>query len=370
MQKKIAVLEGDGIGPEIMKEALKVLDAVAKKYNHNFRITSLPYGADSYFKTKSCFPEKTKKTCLESDAVLKGPVGLDLKGMAELQKNRVHLENETIIPLRKLLDSYIGFRPAILPKAFAEFSPLKPEVIGEGINILIMREMVGGIYFGNKTEWTETDMKYASDDCTYTKTKIERFAKAVFEEATKKKCKVTNVHKANVLATSRLWNEVFLEVGKNYPNIVVEQMLVDNVAFQLMINPTRFNGIMALENMQGDIISDQAGGILGSLGLMPSACFNPEKGLGYYEPSHGSAPDIAGKNIANPYSMIGCVAFMLDKSFGLEKESNVVWDALIKVFSDGYRTKELANKTTTPKKILSTTEFGDKVVENINKAKK
>jgi 3-isopropylmalate dehydrogenase len=359
----IAILEGDGIGPEIMREGVKVIEAISKKYGRKFDLVYADFGAQSYFKNGNSFPESSKKICDKADAIIKGPIGLSLKEMVKIPL-KVGPE-AGLLELRKRYDTYANYRPIYLPKQFSEFSPLKPETIGVGINIMMIRELVGGIYFGKKEEGSETKMKYSRDDCIYTKEQVERFAHLVFKEAMNKNVKLTNVHKANILATSRFWNNIFEEVRKKYPTVKYESMLVDNVAYQLVKRPTQFNGIMALENMQGDILTDEAGGILGSLGLMPSACLNPESKKGYYEPSHGSAPDIAGKDIANPYSMIGSFALMLDKSFGLKKESDVIWNALTKVFSDGYRTSELATKSTPKNMIVSTSKFGDLVVENI-----
>jgi len=364
MKKTIAILKGDGIGPEIMAEGQKVLEAIAQKYSHSFSYLDAPFGANAYFKYGHPFPEETKRKCDEADAILKGPIGLAVEDMKKIPLE-MSPEKEGLLALRKRYDTFVNFRPIILETSLADFSPLKPERIGEGVNILMIRELVGGIYFGEKVEGKETNMAYAKDESLYTREQIERFAHVCFKEATKRNKKMTNVHKANVLATSRFWNAIFEEVGKQYKEVKVFSMLVDNVAYQLIINPSQFNGVMALENLQGDILTDEAGGILGSLGLMPSACLNPLTGKGYYEPAHGSAPDIAGKNIANPYSMIGSVAFMLEKSFGLEKEAKDIWQALFKVFEDGYRTKELATKNIPPEKIITTTQFGDLVATNI-----
>ncbi|HDT15215.1 MAG TPA: 3-isopropylmalate dehydrogenase, partial [Firmicutes bacterium] len=263
------------------------------------------------------------------------------------------------LPLRKRYSTYLNFRPVKLPKALADFAPLKPEIIGDGIDIMMIRELVGGSYFGKKTEGTATDMKYACDECHYDEKQVRLVALAAFAEAQKRKAKLTNVHKANVMATGRFWNAVVEDIAKNYPDVEYDSVLVDNAAFRLVKNPRRFNGVMLLENMQGDILTDQAGGIIGSLGLMPSACIGPEKG--YVEPAHGSAPDIAGKNIANPYSMIGSIAFLFEKCFGLEKEGEEIWNTLFKVFERGYCTVELAGRNTPKDKILSTSDFGDMV---------
>jgi 3-isopropylmalate dehydrogenase len=362
MKKKIAVLEGDGIGPEIVAESIKVLKAVEKKYGHEFELTYAPFGAEAYFSEGSPFPETTIKICDGADAIIKGPVGLAVDKMSQIPQN-MRPEIGAILPLRKRYDTFANYRPVRLPKALASFSPLKESLIGEGLDILMIRELVGGIYFGEKTEGSQTGMKYAEDDCKYTDEQVRRVAIVAFEEARKRKDPLTNIHKANVLATSRFWREVVEDVGNGYPDVEYRSMLVDNAAFQLIKNPTQFNGVVLLENMQGDILTDQAGGVLGSLGLMPSACIGPQKG--YVEAAHGSAPDIANQNKANPYSMIGSVAFLFEKCMNLHQESEDIWNALFGVFEKGYRTAELASPDCDKSKILSTREFGDLVVDMI-----
>lgn len=362
MIKNIAVLEGDGIGPEITKEGLKILDAVSEKYGHSFNTVFAPFGASAYFSHGSPFPDETKNICDDADAIIKGPVGLSVDKMETIPIDK-RPETGAVLPLRKRYDTYMNIRPIYLPQELAVFSPLKKEIIGSGIDIIMIRELVGGIYFGDKTESHETDHEYSKDHSFYSREQITRIAHAAFKEAYKHNKHLTNIHKANVLATSRFWNRIVEEVKNEYPDVNYVSMLVDNAAFQLVKNPAQFNGVMLLENMQGDILTDQAGGIIGSLGLMPSACIGPVKG--YVEPAHGSAPDIAGKNIANPYSMIGSIAFMLEKFFGLKDESGDIWSALKKIFASGYRTTDLAEPGTNEKNILSTKGFGDKIREYI-----
>jgi len=363
MQKTIAVLEGDGIGPEIVREGLKVLAAIEDKYHHKFVLQHAPFGAAAYFSHGSPFPEQTKKICDAADAIIKGPVGLAVSEMNKIPQ-QFRPELGAILPLRKRYDTFANYRPVRLPKSLSRFSPLREEIIGEGIDILMIRELVGGIYFGKKTEGTETQMRYAHDDCTYTEEQVRRIAEVAFNEARQRKVPLTNIHKANVLATSRFWNQVVEEIGKQYGDVVYRSMLVDNAAFQLMKNPSQFNGVVLLENMQGDILTDQAGGVLGSLGLMPSACIGPQKG--YVEPAHGSAPDIAGQNKANPYSMIGSIAFLLEKCILLPRESEEIWKALFTVLEGGFTTVELDSGKSGSNKILSTSDFGDMVVSIIN----
>ena len=360
MKKLIAVLEGDGIGPEIVAEGIKVLKAVEKKFNHMFELTYAPFGANAYFSHGSPFPQETIEICDKADAIIKGPVGLPIEEMKKIPQD-MSPETAALLPLRKRYETYANYRPIRLPKELAHFSPLKKKIIGDGIDILMLRELVGGIYFGKKVEGKETGMKYSSDECTYTWEQVERISIAAFEEAKRRGSGtlLTNVHKSNVLATSRFWNDVVDSVRKKYSDVPYRSLLVDNAAYQLMINPRQFNGVMLFENMQGDILTDQAGGIIGSLGLMPSACIGPQKG--YVEAAHGSAPDIAGKNIANPYSMIGSVAFLFDKLFGLKKEGEIIWNSLFKLFRDGYTTYELSEDKNGDN-ILTTTAFGDKIV--------
>ena len=362
MQKTIAVLEGDGIGPEITREALKVLEVIGEAFGHTFTLHHAPFGAGAWFEHGSPFPEETKRVCDAADAIIKGPVGLPVDRMDEIPQAE-RPEAGAILPLRARYDTFANFRPVFLPASLASFSPLRPEIIGEGIDIMMIRELVGGIYFGDKVEGESTGMEYAADNCVYKHKEVERIARVAFEEAGKRNGVLTNIHKSNVLATSRFWRAVVEEVARDYPDVSYRSMLVDNVAFQLVINPRQFNWVMLLENMQGDIITDQAGGVIGSLGLMPSACLGPEKG--YVEPSHGSAPDIAGKNMANPYSMIGSVAFMLDKCFSLKKEAALIWTGLLAVLEGGYRTPDLAAPDTPVDRRLSTEAFGDRVTAHI-----
>ena len=348
MKKRILMLDGDGIGPELSREGKKTLDAVGRKYGHKFEFTHALFGAEAFFTCGKCYPDETRGLVKsrDMDGILKGPVGLGPEGAAKLRAAGVKLENETIIAIREDLDAYCCYRPVSLPSGLSFFSPLRPEIVAGGIDILMMRELVGGIYFGPKTEGIKDSkiLEVSSDDCTYTKEQIERFAHACFREAQQRGAKLTNVHKANIKATGRHWQAVFAVVASQYPTVELQECLVDAFATYLNTKPTAFNGVVALSNMEGDIETDHAGGIIGSLGLMPSACINSETGIGYYEPSHGSAPDIAGKNIANPYSMIGSVAFMLEKCFGMAEEAKDVWSALHNVFANGNMTRELLRK--------------------------
>ena len=360
---KIAILAGDAIGPEIMAQAVRVFDLVSKHRDVEFELTAAPFGAHAYFEHGKAFPDETKAACDAADAILKGPVGLS---HAESQKIPVEEQAErgAILPLRARYNTFANFRPIYLSRDMAHFSPLKREVIQDGIDILLIRELVGGLYFGEKERGVNADGKrYVKETLEYNEDQVRQILIVGFEQARLRKGVLHNIHKSNVLMSSVFWNEILDEVHKDYADIKVVHLLVDAAATALCLNPGQFD-VMVMENMFGDILSDQGGGILGSLGLMPSACVGPEKA--YYEPSHGSAPDIAGKNIANPYSMIGSAAMMLDMSFGLKAESDAVWSAMKSVFESGYSTADLVSTDTNPK-ILSTSEFGDLVMLELDR---
>ena len=360
---KIALLEGDGIGPEIMAEAIKILRLVEIRNNITFELLPGAFGANAYFSHGHSFPDETKTLCDEADAILKGPIGLNHK---ESKKIPVDMQPErgALLPLRRRYDTFANFRPVYLPKGIAHFSPLKPEIIGDGIDLIIIRELVGGLYFGNKEVGTNDQGKrYVHETLEYDEDQIARIAKVAFDTAQKRKKVLHNIHKSNVLKSSVLWNEIVGEVGIDYPDVKVEHILVDAAATYLCLNPRQFD-VMVMENMFGDILSDQGGGILGSLGLMPSACVGPEKA--YYEPSHGSAPDIAGEGIANPYSMIGSVAMMLEMSFNMAQEARNIWQAMQNVFAQGYSTADLLTPSSNIK-MIKTNEFGDLVAKELVK---
>ncbi|MBL4821386.1 MAG: 3-isopropylmalate dehydrogenase [Gammaproteobacteria bacterium] len=361
--KKIALLDGDGIGPEIMAEAIKILDLVASRNDIDFELIHGAFGAGAYFEHGHAFPDETKSLCDEADAILKGPIGLSHE---ESKKIPVDMQPErgALLPLRKRYNTFANFRPVYLPKGLAHFSPLKAEIIGDGIDLMIIRELVGGLYFGEKESGVNAaGLRYVKETLEYDEQQIERIARVAFETAMKRKKRLHNIHKSNVLKSSVPWNEIVEEVGQDYPQVEIIHILVDAAATYLCLNPAQFD-VMVMENMFGDILSDLGGGILGSLGLMPSACVGPDKA--YYEPSHGSAPDIAGKNIANPYSMIGSVAMMLEMSFAMDRESSNVWHAMQRVFALGYSTPDLSSPGADIK-MIDTTGFGDLVVAELAK---
>lgn len=360
---KIALLDGDGIGPEIMAEAVKVLELVSSRNNIDLELVHGSFGATAYFENGHAFPDVTKQLCDEADAILKGPIGLSHE---ESKKIPVDMQPErgALLPLRRRYNTYANIRPVYLPKGLAHFSPLKPEIIGDGIDFIIIRELVGGLYFGKKESGVNDQGKrYVNESLEYDEDQIAAIAKVAFQTAQKRKKVLHNIHKSNVLKSSVLWNEVMTEVGEDFPDVEIKHILVDAAATYLCLNPGQFD-VMVMENMFGDILSDQGGGILGSLGLMPSACLGPDKA--YYEPSHGSAPDIAGKSIANPYSMIGSVAMMLEMSMNMEQESRNVWHAMQSVFAQGNSTADLS-KPDTGVKMISTDAFGDLVLEELAK---
>lgn len=359
VRKKIALLAGDGIGPEIMAEAVKVLHAVETSGDIRFELVPALFGAAAWFETGSAFPEETIAICDGADAILKGTIGLSHEESMKIPVEE-RPERGGLLPMRKRYDTFANFRPVSLPPGLAHFSPLKPAIIGDGIDIMIIRELVGGLYFGAKERGVDKQgHRFVREVLEYDERQIRRILEVAFQAAARRRGVLHNIHKSNVLLSSVLWNEILDEVAKDYPEVEVHHLLVDAAATYLCLDPGRFD-VMVMENMFGDILSDQGGGILGSLGLMPSACVGPEKS--YYEPSHGSAPDIAGRNVANPYSMIGSVAMMLEMSFGMQEEARKLWQAMQSVFAAGWSTPDLS-RPGSELKLIGTDAFGDKVVE-------
>ena len=354
----IATLAGDGIGEEIMRQAVKVLRVIESRNPVEFELIDAPFGGRAWFDCGASFPEATKTVCDKSDAILKGPVGLGVDASKAIPVDE-QPERGAILPLRRRYDTFANFRPVALPGNLAHFSPLKPEVIGDGLDMIIIRELVGGLYFDKKeTGVDERGRRNVVEHLEYNEFQIERIARVGFETAMRRKKKLHSVHKSNVLKSSVLWQEIVDEVARDFPEVQVENVLVDAAATYLCLAPRQFD-VMVMENLFGDILSDQAGGVLGSLGLMPSACVGPHKS--YYEPAHGSAPDIAGKNIANPYSMIGSAAMMLAMSFDMAGEADNIHRAMQSVLAAGYSTPDLIAPGTDAT-LVSTDEFGDRVV--------
>ncbi len=335
MRKKIAVLPGDGIGPEIVSQAVRVLDRIAERYGVSFETAHALVGGAAYDATGHPLPPETLEVCKRSDAVLFGAVG---GPKWDNLPPALRPEAGALLPLRKELGLYANLRPALLFPALAEASPLKPQVLGEGLDILVVRELTGGIYFGQPKERRD-EGRTAVDTCLYTEAEVERIAHVAFRAARQRRNKVTSVDKANVLETSRLWREVVTRVAQQYPDVELQHMLVDNAAMQLIRNPRQFDVILT-ENMFGDILSDEAAMLTGSLGMLPSASLG-EGTFGLYEPVHGSAPDIAGQGVANPLATILSVAMMLRHSFGMDEAASDIEKAVDAALREGYRTPDI-----------------------------
>ncbi len=335
MRKKIAVLPGDGIGPEIVSQAVRVLDRIAERYGVSFETAHALVGGAAYDATGHPLPPETLEVCKRSDAVLFGAVG---GPKWDNLPPALRPEAGALLPLRKELGLYANLRPALLFPALAEASPLKPQVLGEGLDILVVRELTGGIYFGQPKERRD-EGRTAVDTCLYTEAEVERIAHVAFRAARQRRNKVTSVDKANVLETSRLWREVVTRVAQQYPDVELQHMLVDNAAMQLIRNPRQFDVILT-ENMFGDILSDEAAMLTGSLGMLPSASLG-EGTFGLYEPVHGSAPDIAGQGVANPLATILSVAMMLRHSFGMNEAASDIEKAVDAALREGYRTPDI-----------------------------
>ena len=358
MEYKIAILPGDGIGPEVMESAKSVLKLIEKKFNITFIFIEGLIGGAAYDKYNSHFPKETKKICLESDAILFGSVGGPINEQhTEKWKN---CEANSILALRKTFSFHANLRPIKIYKELDNLCPLKKEIIAGGIDILILRELIGDIYFGEHKTYIKDNQKYATDIAEYSEDQITNIAHEAFKASQLRSKKVTSVDKANVLDTSKLWREVVSNISKDYPDVELEHMLVDNCAMQIIKNPRQFDVILT-SNMFGDILSDAAAVLPGSLGLLPSASLNKD-GFGLYEPSGGSAPDIAGKNIANPVAQILSAALMLRHSFQLENEAKCIEQAVLKTLKLRFRTGDIYEVGT---KKLTCSDFTDEILKQI-----
>lgn len=350
MEKKIAVIRGDGIGPEIVKQAEIVLNTIARKYNHKFSITHLLMGGCAIDKKDTPLPQETIDTCLKSDSVLLGAVGGpkwdNLAGNMRPEAG--------LLGLRKALGLFANIRPAKLFPSLANACPLKNEITSNGLDLVIVRELIGGVYFGEKKSYTDDDNNQtASDLMIYKDYEIERICKVAFEIARKRNFKVHSVDKSNVLESSRLWRKIFHNVSKDYPDVEANDILVDNCAMQLVRAPSQFD-VIVTENMFGDILSDEASMITGSLGMIPSASLR-EDNFGLYEPIHGSAPELEGLDMANPIATILSVAMMLKLSFDMNKEAEAIEKAVNQVLDTGYRTRDIMSENMT---LVSCSEMG------------
>lgn len=339
MEYRIAVISGDGIGPEIVTEAKKVLDRVGQVFGHTFHYTEVDMGGVSIDKYGVPLTKEALETAKNSDSVLLGAVGGHV-GNSRWYDVAPELRPEAgLLAIRKGLNLFANIRPACLYDGLEDACPLKREIIGDGFDMVIVRELTGGLYFGERHTEEVNGVMQATDTLVYNETEIRRVAVKAFETAMKRKKKVTSVDKANVLDSSRLWRKVVEEVARDYPEVTLTHMLVDNCAMQLVMNPGQFDVILT-ENMFGDILSDEASMITGSIGMLSSASMN-ESRFGLYEPSHGSAPDIAGKGIANPIATILSAAMMLRYSFDLDQEAAAVETAVQQVLTEGFRTADI-----------------------------
>lgn len=352
MDYMIAVIPGDGIGPEVTGEAVKVIEKIGEKFGHSFVFSYADAGGAAIDKTRECLPGKTVDICRAADAVLLGAVGGPKWDSLPGEKR----PEKALLGLRKELGLYANLRPAILFEELADDCPLKPEIVAGGIDILVVRELTGGIYFGERGT-TMTEMGPAAYDIEqYSEGEVRRIATTAFEMAMKRNKKVTSVDKANVLESSRLWRRIAAEVAEDYPEVEFGNFYVDNAAMQLVRDPKQFDVILT-SNLFGDILSDEASQVTGSIGMLPSASL-AEGNFGMYEPVHGSAPDIAGMDIANPSAAILSAAMMMRYTFGLDKEAGAIEKAVASVLAEGYRTADIAEEGL---ETIGTVEMGRRI---------
>ena len=356
MNYKLAVIPGDGIGPDVVEQTLLVLDKVGEKFGHTFQYHKVLAGGCAIDATGGCLPQETIDMCKASDAVLLGAVG----GWKWDTLPGDQRPERALLGLRKALGLFANLRPALLFEQLADASPLKPEILAGGLDIVVVRELTGGIYFGEKGV-KDTDLGPAAYDIEqYAEEEVRRIAKVAFDMAMKRSKHVTSVDKANVLESSRLWRRVVTEVAKDYPEVTLDHLYVDNAAMQLVRNPRQFD-VIVTSNIFGDILSDEASQITGSIGMLPSASL-AQGNFGMYEPVHGSAPDIAGQDKANPMATILSAAMMLRYTFGLGQEADAIENAVKSVLDQGYRTPDLLAGEGT---LVGTAEMGRRFAEAI-----
>lgn len=353
MNYNLAVIKGDGVGPEVVDEGLRVLEKIATKYGHTFNFNYVLAGGAAIDATGECLPQKTIDACMASDSIILGAVG-GSKWENEPPHNR---PEAALLGLREKLELFTNIRPAKMYDALESACPIKPEIIGSGFDIVVMRELTGDVYFGKKYR---DDNGVAHDDMNYSVKEVERIALKAFKMAKLRRKKVTSVDKANVLETSRLWRETVEAVSKEYKDIELNHMYVDNAAMQLIRNPSQFDVILT-GNLFGDILSDEASMITGSIGMLPSASIGEGK-IGMYEPIHGSAPDIAGMGKANPIATILSIAMMLKYSFNLANEALDIENAVETALNNGARTSDIAKPS---EKYLTTSEMGDIICDEL-----
>lgn len=361
MNFKIAIIKGDGIGPEVVTEAMKVLSRVAEKYGHTFDFQEVLAGGCAIDAYGECLPQSTIDTAKAADAVLLGAVGGpkwdDVPGDQRPER--------ALLGLRRELALFANLRPATLYEELSQACPLKPELVRGGLDLLVVRELTGGIYFGEKKTGEDADGKYAYDIERYSEKEIRRIAQVAFDMAMLRSKKVTSVDKANVLDSSRLWRAVVNDVAKDYPEVEVNHFYVDNAAMQLVRDPRQFD-VICTSNLFGDILSDEASQVTGSIGMLPSASLTTGN-FGMYEPVHGSAPDIAGQNKANPMATILSAAMMLRYTFSLKEEADDIEAAVRSVLADGYRTPDLLSNESDPEGLreIGTVECGSLIADRI-----
>ena len=356
MDFKIAVIKGDGVGPEIINEGIKVLNKIGEKYNHKFNLTEVLGGGAAIDKYGEPLPKETLKECKKSDAVLLGAVG----GSKWDNINPNIRPEKGLLALRSGLELFVNLRPATMHESIKEASPLRSDIVEKGVDFVVVRELTGGIYFGERKTEVIDNIEVAYDVEKYDENEIRRIGKKAFETARIRNKKLTCIDKANVLDSSKLWRKIIKELSKDYKDIELNFMYVDNAAMQLIKDPSQFD-VIVTNNIFGDIISDEASMITGSIGMLPSASLREDK-FGMYEPIHGSAPDIAGKDVVNPIATILSVAMMLRYSFDLEREAKKIEEAVTKVLNQGYRTSDIYNGKGI---VVGTKKMGDLIVKEI-----
>ena len=358
MNKTITIIKGDGIGPEIVTQAMRVLDVVAQQYGHTFTYQEVAAGGNAIDQYGVPLPEESLAKCLNCDSVLLGAVGGPKWDNVEPARR----PEKALLGIRKEMGLYSNLRPAKIFPQLADASPLKPSIVAEGIDFIIVRELIGGIYFGKRRTEELDGQLVANDEMTYSEGEIRRIARVAFNTARKRSGRVISVDKANVLDTSRLWRKVMNEVAEEYPDVTLEHMLVDNCAMQIVKKPSQFD-VVVTENMFGDILSDEASMITGSIGMIPSSSLG-DGTRGLYEPIHGSAPDIAGQNLANPIGTILAAAMMLKYSFDMDEESAAIEAAVEATLNDGYRTGDCMSEGMIR---LGCVEMGDQIIAHLKK---
>ncbi len=362
MKKRIAIIEGDGIGPEIVAEAIKVLEAICKKYGHEFEYRQAPMGGNAYDKYGEPLPQVSLETCLSSDAVLLGAVGGPKWETIEPNKR----PEKGLLQLRKAMGVYSNIRPTYMFDALSRACVLRSDIAVKGIDFVIVRELIGGAYFGEHVTRQVDGQMVASDLMEYSRHEIERIARVAFEVARKRQGRLTSVDKANVLDSSKLWRQTVIDVSRDYPEVQLDHMYVDNAAMQIIREPSRFD-VIVTENLFGDILSDEASQVVGSIGMIPSSSLG-DGTRGLYEPIHGSAPDIAGTDKANPIGTILSAAMMLRYSFDMSAEAEAIESAVNKALDDGYRCVDIYDATTDDsKKCIGCKAMGDVVAERVSR---